>query len=187
MTYFGAEKKYRAIIVLSGPEPQRTRLEKKLVAQLEQLFLSNKLHPVKAGQTPPSFCFVRGVSNQKLPMKIKGQEQIELHDVLTKGELNQKIMESDVVICRSGYSSLMDLVALQKKAILIPTEGQTEQEYLAEILACQNRFVCPSQNAFNLETALSEVPKTIGFTDFLQENDAKNKTLQQVVRELLEI
>jgi hypothetical protein len=81
----------------------------------------------------------------------------------------------------------MDLMALQKKGILIPTEGQTEQEYLAEILARQNRFVCSSQNAFNLETALSEVPKTIGFTDFLQENDAKNKTLQQVVRELLEI
>ena len=121
-----------------------------------------------------------------MPIKIQGQEHIEIHDVLTKSDLNQKIMESDVVICRSGYSSLMDLVALQKKAILIPTEGQTEQEYLADTLARQNRFVCQPQKTFNLENALSEVPHTIGFTDFLQENATKNKTLQQVVRELLE-
>jgi Glycosyltransferase family 28 C-terminal domain len=182
MKYFSTEKKYCAIIVLSGPEPQRTFLEKKILSQLETLILSNKRPP----QYPSIFCFVRGVSNQAIPIKIKEQAHIELHDVLTTGDLNQKIMESEAVICRSGYSSLMDLVALQKRAILIPTEGQTEQEYLANVLACENRFICQEQNALNLEYALSKLPQTIGFTDFLQENGDKNKTLQQVVRELLE-
>jgi hypothetical protein len=189
MKYFPMEKKYGAIIVLSGPEPQRTFLEKKLLFQLEKIFLTNKRPPVKAGQAPQypkTFCFVRGVSHQEIGIKIKGQEHIEFHDVLTTGDLNQKIMESEVVICRSGYSSLMDLVTLQKRALLIPTEGQTEQEYLAETLARQNRFISQEQNALDVEYALSELPKTIGFTDFFQENSAKNKTLQQVVRELLE-
>jgi UDP-N-acetylglucosamine:LPS N-acetylglucosamine transferase len=180
MKCFSTEKKYRAIIVLSGPEPQRTFLEKKLLRQLETLISRQSLPP----QYKNVFCFVRGISNQHISMK--QQPTIELHDVLTTGDLNQKIMESDVVICRSGYSSLMDLVALQKPAILIPTEGQTEQEYLADTLARQNRFICQTQNNLNLEFALSEVPKMIGFTDFLQENDDKPKTLQQVVHELLE-
>jgi hypothetical protein len=180
MKRFSTEKKYRAIIVLSGPEPQRTFLEKKILGQLETLISRQSLPP----QYKNPFCFVRGISTQQISMK--HQAHIELHDVLTTGDLNQKIMESDVVICRSGYSSLMDLVALQKNAILIPTEGQTEQEYLADTLAHQNRFICQKQKGLNLEFALSEVPKTIGFTDFLQENDDKPKTLQQVVHELLE-
>jgi UDP-N-acetylglucosamine transferase subunit ALG13 len=180
MSYFSTEQKYRAIIVLSGPEPQRTLLEKKLLVQLETLILTPKLPP----QYPSDFCFVRGVAHHVT--HFGRQANIEFHDVLTTTNLNQKIMESEVVICRSGYSSLMDLVALQKRALLIPTEGQTEQEYLADTLARQNRFVCQAQNALNLEKALSELPQTIGFTDFLQENGAKNKTLEQVVRELLE-
>ncbi|MDZ7879907.1 MAG: glycosyltransferase [Saprospiraceae bacterium] len=183
MKYFSTEKKYHATIVLSGPEPQRAILEKKIFFQLEKMFLTNKLPP----QYPNLFCFVRGTSTPKMSIKIKGQDFIELHDVLTTAELNQKIMESDVVICRSGYSSLMDLVALQKRAILIPTEGQTEQEYLADILAAQNRFICHEQNTLNLEKALSEFPHTRGFKDFLQENCDKDKTLEQVVRELLKI
>jgi UDP-N-acetylglucosamine transferase subunit ALG13 len=180
MKHFSTAKKYRAIIVLSGPEPQRTFLEKKILSQLETLISRQSLPP----QYKNPFCFVRGISTQQISMK--HQAHIEVHDVLTTGDLNQKIMESAVVICRSGYSSLMDLVALQKNAILIPTEGQTEQEYLADTLARQNRFICQKQKGLNLEFALSEVPKTIGFTDFLQENDDKPKTLQQVVHELLE-
>ncbi|NCA79262.1 MAG: glycosyl transferase, partial [Sphingobacteriia bacterium] len=49
-------------------------------------------------------------------------------------ELQQLIVNAPTVICRSGYSTLMDLMTLGKKAVLIPTPGQTEQEYLAENL-----------------------------------------------------
>jgi UDP-N-acetylglucosamine:LPS N-acetylglucosamine transferase len=136
----------------------------------------------KIGKRP--FCLVRGVSEGKLDRK--KWANIEIHDVLTAADLNQKIMESEAVICRSGYSSLMDLVALQKKAILIPTIGQTEQEYLAAELARQNRFICAEQDTLDLEKSLAQLPKTVGFADFLQEDARKNETLQQVVRELLE-
>ena len=90
------------------------------------------------------------------------------------------------MICRSGYSSLMDLVALQKKALLIPTIGQTEQEYLAAALARQNRFISQHQDALDLQKAFAELPQTTGFSNFLREDAAKNDTLRQVIRELLE-
>lgn len=183
MTYFTAPIKYRAIIVLSGPEPQRTILEENILIQLEKIILNTKDTP----QYPSKFCLVRGVSDTQLTSKtnewIKG---IEIHNMLTTNDLNQKIMESDAVICRSGYSSLMDLVALQKKALLIPTIGQTEQEYLAAELAHQNRFICQHQDALDLEKAFAELPQTRGFADFLPEDSEKNETLQQVIRELLE-
>jgi hypothetical protein len=191
MKHFSAAIKYHAIIVLSGPEPQRTFLEKKVLIQLEKLLSSNKkgTPEEKSEQAPQykmSFCLVRGVFNPKLSIKIKGQENIEMHDVLTTNDLNQKIMESQYVICRSGYSSLMDLVALKKQALLIPTPGQTEQEYLAETLTHQNRFLTQQQDTLDLEKCFSELPQTIGFTNFSEEIVGKNETLQQVIRELLE-
>ena len=191
MKYFETEIKYHAIIVLSGPEPQRTLLEEKILIQLDKLIDSNNSFLEKNGNGTPQyfdqFCLVRGVSDRKLDVQnIKNADKIEIHNVLIGKELNQKIMESDAVICRSGYSSLMDLVALQKRAILIPTIGQTEQEYLAAELAHQNRFICQQQDALDLKHALSELPKTQGFTDFLQEAADKNETLRQVIRELLE-
>jgi Glycosyltransferase family 28 C-terminal domain len=184
MKYFSTDLKYRAIIVLSGPEPQRTILEQKILTQLKNIISEKKGTP----QYKDLFCLVRGVSTSNFTEKeTQNHDFIELHDVLTTADLNQKIMESAAVICRSGYSSLMDLVALQKRALLIPTPGQTEQEYLGQELARQNRFLCQQQDHLNLEKALMELPKTTSFTDFLQEDGEKNKTLQQVVRELLKI
>jgi hypothetical protein len=184
MKYFSTEIKYRAIIVLSGPEPQRTFLEEKILSQLEKILSENKN---RTPQYLDRFCLVRGVLDKKNEKKT-GQwlEKIDIYDVLTTLDLNQKIMESAAVICRSGYSSLMDLVALQKRAILIPTQGQTEQEYLGDELARQNRFLCTEQDTLNLEKMLSELPKTLAFTGFIQENDKRSETLHQVIRELLE-
>jgi Glycosyltransferase family 28 C-terminal domain len=182
MRFFINELKYTAIIVLSGPEPQRSFLEEKILNQLEKIIFDEK----EAPQYKMRFCLVRGVLDDKTE-KIKAQwgAIITIHDVLTAVDLNQKIMESNYVICRSGYSSLMDLVALRKKALLIPTVGQTEQVYLAETLARQNRFLHQSQDALDLKTGLLDLPKTRGFTDFLEEDAGKNETLQQVIEELL--
>jgi spore coat polysaccharide biosynthesis predicted glycosyltransferase SpsG len=183
MKYFSTQIKYSAIIVLSGPEPQRTYLEEKIWDQLEKIILDNKGTP----QYLNTFCLVRGVANRNFKENQRREHaQIEVHDVLTATDLNKKIMESAAVICRSGYSSLMDLVALQKHAVLIPTPGQTEQEYLSSTLAQKNRFICQQQDVLNLENALSELPQTVGFTDFGKEDFGKNDTLQEVVRELLE-
>jgi len=65
--------------------------------------------------------------------KIDGNLEIVSH--LSSKELNNVILESRLIICRSGYSTIMDLYKLEKNAIIVPTPGQTEQEYLAKYLS----------------------------------------------------
>lgn len=136
-------------VVLSGPEPQRTYLEQILLEQALAL--------------PQKFVFVKGKTQFQEHHIVA--ENVEVISYLTSSELNSLLQSSQVVVCRAGYSSLMDLAALGgKKAILIPTPGQTEQEYLGEILSRQNIFICQKQDEVDLEKALIEVEKTTGFT-----------------------
>ena len=84
-------------------------------------------------------------------------------------DLNTAILQSDLIICRPGYSTIMDLARLGKKAIFIPTPGQTEQEYLAEYFMEKGICFAQKQNDFNLQTAID---KSTSFTGF----NAKEKT-----------
>jgi uncharacterized protein (TIGR00661 family) len=116
------EKKYDWMIVLSGPEPQRTLLEKKLLKIISQL---NGI-----------ILFVRG-----LPLsdeKIDVPDNCILKNHLATNEMQQAFEESEFIISRSGYTTVMEILSLQKKSILIPTPGQTEQEYLAKHLMKQH-------------------------------------------------
>ena len=63
------------------------------------------------------------------------------------------------VICRSGYSSIMDLAVVGQKAILVPTPGQTEQEYLAETVQAQHFFMAAKQEGFSLKAELEKAGK----------------------------
>lgn len=141
------DKEYDVAVVLSGPEPQRTYLEQRL---LEQAML-----------LPQKFIFVRGKTRAKA--HYYAADNVEVVSYLTSDELNDVLLASDTIICRSGYSSIMDLVALGKKALLIPTPGQTEQEYLAGFLAAQNAFTVQKQEAIDLEAGLEQTPSTTGF------------------------
>lgn len=132
------EKKYDLCIILSGPEPQRTILETKLVAQLRD-FSDKKI------------ILVRGISDHLL----SPYPNLEILPLAASTTLNHIICESDFVICRSGYTSLLDLYKLSKKALLIPTPGQPEQIYLAEELMRKNMFYQVSQDDLNLNTDLN--------------------------------
>lgn len=112
-----AEKdKYDYLILLSGPEPTRTELEKEL------LKLTTK--------SSKRIALVRGFGFRVSGLKL---DTVEAFDLPTKEELKKIILSSKKIICRSGYSTLMDMHLLGKKdLILIPTPGQSEQEYLAE-------------------------------------------------------
>jgi len=152
--------KYKMAVVLSGPEPQRTNLETILLKQLANY--------------PNKVCFVRGVVSNTPPPLIDSKN-ISILNYLTATALNQILNESEIVVCRSGYSSLMDLVKLDKRAILIPTPGQTEQEYLAAYLSEISGFVAANQENFDIRMALAALDKTtrkawpeeIGFEGFL--------------------
>lgn len=133
-----SEIKYDLLIVLSGPEPQRTILEKKILLQLHQY--NGKV------------LFVRGLPGATEILVHPNQASIKNH--LNATALNKAIEQSKMVISRSGYTSVMDLIKLQKKALLIPTPGQTEQEYLAQHLMEKRLFFSVTQHKFNLIDAL---------------------------------
>ncbi|HSZ85117.1 MAG TPA: glycosyltransferase [Puia sp.] len=130
------------LIILSGPEPQRTILEKILLNQLQS-------HPGKV-------TMVRGVPDKK---EKPANSNITVYNHLPTTELNKIICESEFVICRSGYSSIMDIVKLEKKSIVIPTPGQTEQEYLADYLFRKKIVFSAQQKDFLLNDALNNARK----------------------------
>nr|MBP6558208.1 glycosyltransferase [Flavobacterium sp.] len=62
-----------------------------------------------------------------------------------------------MVLCRSGYTTVMDLAKLEKKAFFIPTPGQFEQEYLAKRYKRNGIAPYAKQDEFRIENLL-EIP-----------------------------
>jgi len=136
------QQKYDLLIILSGPEPQRTIFESLLLDQLMQF--------------EGKVLFVRGLPmyDNNINITLKNKHNILIKNHLTAVELNKAIEQSALIISRSGYTTIMDLIKLQKKAILVPTPGQTEQEYLACHLMNQNLFYQIVQGKFILDKAI---------------------------------
>ncbi|MGM0635241.1 MAG: glycosyltransferase [Bacteroidota bacterium] len=124
--------KYNYVAVLSGPEPQREFLQQLLLEQLTKL--------------PGKKALVCGknISTKQLVRK-----DIEVFGRLKSDDLEELVLSSEIIIARSGYSSIMDLVALGKPGILIPTPGQPEQEYLAKFMEKKNLFCRIEQSRIN--------------------------------------
>lgn len=131
------------LAVLSGPEPQRSILENKI---LEELAHYNGTATV-----------VRGLPASRT--MIPSTNQLHFYNHLPANQLAEEMMKADYVIARSGYSTLMDLALLQKKAVLIPTPGQPEQEYLSRYLQQSRRAYSVSQKDFTLNASLLAADK----------------------------
>lgn len=138
--------KYNLLVVLSGAEPQRTLLENKLLIELKNY--------------KGKVLFVRGVLSSE--DKIIESSNFEIVNYLLSKDLEIAINQSEIVIARSGYSTIMDLAVLSKKAFFIPTPGQFEQEYLADSL--HKKLIAPFaiQNNFDLDN-LKKLTKYSGF------------------------
>jgi UDP-N-acetylglucosamine transferase subunit ALG13 len=140
------EVKDYLLILISGPEPQRTIFENILFGQL-------------TGFTTRTIV-LRGLPDSDSPVPFI-QQGITIYNHLPSTELNKLISESRHIIARSGYSTVMDLMRLRKTAILVPTPGQTEQEYLGRYLQEKNWMYCASQKNFRLRDAMSAYQKNI--------------------------
>lgn len=151
-----AEAEYDAAVVLSGPEPQRTLLEQRLAEQA--LAMPDK-----------HFIFIQGKTETKVHHFLS--DHLEVVSYLTSSELNEVLLKSKAIVCRSGYSSLMDLAALGKKAVLIPTPGQTEQEYLAHYIAAQGIMPMQTQEEIDLQKGLRDLKYCGGFEKAIPPTD----------------
>jgi UDP-N-acetylglucosamine:LPS N-acetylglucosamine transferase len=83
-------------------------------------------------------------------------DNLEIHGYLTAEILNKKMAACDVIVARSGYSTIMDLAKMGKKAVFIPTPGQTEQEYLVEHLKSHGIY-WKMQDDFELKNVIEKM------------------------------
>lgn len=128
---------YDIVAVISGPEPQRTLLEQRLLAQLPAI--------------PGRHLLVLG--QPQLPRQERiGAVVVRSH--LPGPALAAAMAGARLIVSRSGYTTLMDLAALGRSALIIPTPGQEEQEYLGRLHARTGRFVVQAQDAVDLRAAL---------------------------------
>jgi uncharacterized protein (TIGR00661 family) len=140
--------KYDLFILLSGPEPQRGLLEKKLKKAIKN-FNGRVL-------------FVKGKVEKE--QHISNFGNVTVYNYMSSSDLENAFNESKLILCRSGYTTLMDLAALGKKAFLIPTPGQFEQEYLAKRLQKKGLLPSCAQNEFNI-SKLEHVAAFSGLTN----------------------
>ncbi len=153
-------KKQDLMVILSGPEPQRSLLENKLLDELKSI--------------QKKVLFVRGLISDKgktTKVDLTNNKHIVIVNFMQQKELQTAITESKIIISRSGYTTIMDLEKLSAKAFFIPTPGQNEQEYLAKRLERQNIAPFSSQEDFKIGL-IENCNNYFGFTH--------KKTLKQI-------
>ncbi|MCM5661761.1 glycosyltransferase [Galbibacter mesophilus] len=128
-------RKYKLMIIISGPEPQRSMLAVHLLKE--------------AAKFDGEVLFVKGVIEDE--QKITQQNNITVYNYMNSVELETAFNKSEVVLSRSGYTTVLDLAKLKKKAFFIPTPGQYEQEYLAERLQEEGLVPFCKQEDFKIE------------------------------------
>ena len=124
------------LILLSGPEPNRTLLEIKLTSIFKTS--SKKVY------------LIQGIVEKT--QKTTKENQLTIVNFMLTKQLEHTLNLSKMVICRAGYSSVLDLVSLRKKALLIPTKFQNEQEYLAKYLQQKGYFSFVKERKVNKNT-----------------------------------
>ena len=130
-------KQYDIVAIVSGPEPQRSIFEDKLLKQL----------PYDGKKC----LIVRGIPGNTTITSLR--RNLDKADHLTSEQMYSILSGKPVVISRPGYSTLMDIAFTLNKAILVPTPGQTEQEYLARHLMEKGIYYSCKQESIDLEKA----------------------------------
>jgi uncharacterized protein (TIGR00661 family) len=140
-------KRKGIVAILSGPEPQRSILESMLLDQL----------PVIMQQTT----VICGKSEEG--NTVKTFNNIKLISSAGSHEIEEYLANAELVICRPGYSTIMDLSVTGGKALFIPTPGQTEQEYLASFFMQKGIAFAVKQDLLDLR---SDISKALSFKGF---------------------
>jgi len=145
-------------ISISGVGPDRQKFEDIIMEQLHNL----------SGNVVVSL----GQPGDKEVKKVKNAV---VHSYMPREEQKEAIKRSKCVICRGGYTTVMELAALGKKALFVPTKGQTEQEYIAKLYNQKKWFYSVKQDKLNLSRDVSIAKSYSGFPQkFVLEENVKN-------------
>ena len=161
-----SEQKFDIAVVLSGPEPQRSIFENVILKQIRNQNLKSIV--------------VRGVVEGEGNRKEEGN--VTIMNFLGSDKLEEIINQSKLVIARSGYSTIMDLARLGKKAIFVPTPGQTEQEYLGAKLMKERIALCVDQREFDLSIALRISNDFTGFSNIEKNEKLLEEALEGTLK-----
>lgn len=154
------------LVILSGPEPQRTILEKMIMAQL--------------GKTIYRTAIISG--KPELGEQSRQSGNLTIYPHLETDRLYRLIQKAGIIISRPGYSTIMDLTLTGKKAIFVPTPGQTEQEYLAQYYLEKKWFFSTSQKGFDLVSAIRESESFTGLTFALDKSSLQRRVHEFISR-----
>jgi uncharacterized protein (TIGR00661 family) len=155
------------LVILSGPEPQRTLFEQLILSTLHSL--------------PEKTVLVRGLPKES--SEVRDVNNCTIYNHAAGGLLNELICNAEFVISRSGYTTVMDLMKLGKKSILVPTPGQAEQEYLAAHLHEQQLAYTVSQAQFSLKKALANA-RAFSYQQIETEMEEYKKVIRDMIGNL---
>jgi uncharacterized protein (TIGR00661 family) len=147
-------------ISISGPEPQRSLFEQKLLSQVDKLTGKIIMTLGKAEK--------KGIINNK---------NIETYSFLEKNKREDFLNRSKLIISRSGYSTILDLTVLGLKALMCPTPGQIEQEYLSDYHNKKRTFYSVSQDNLDLLRDVEIAKKSTG----IKRKCDVNKSIEKII------
>lgn len=134
------EENIDLLVLISGPEPARTRWETHILQEAARLPYQQMV-------------LLRGLPGEASRLR-HSNERLTIHNHLPAHALNTLIGKSRAIICRAGYSTIMDLMVMGKSAIMVPTPGQPEQEYLARRLDNKHLAVVRYTELFDIQQAV---------------------------------
>ncbi|MBN1236389.1 MAG: hypothetical protein JW999_10140 [Methanotrichaceae archaeon] len=155
------------LAIVSGPEPQRTKLEEIIMKQVCNL--------------PGEKVVLLGSPQKESHKKI--DEHTTVHSYVSTEEKAELMNRARFIIARSGYTTMMELAELDKKhGLLTPTPGQTEQEYLSHYYARQGWFLSYSQYKLKLAEGVQKAMNFRGFPEMAKTRENVKKLYQDVLR-----
>lgn len=158
------------LIIVSGPEPQRTKLEEIILKQVQKL--------------PGEKVVLLGSPQKERHEKL--DEHTTVHSYISTEEKADLMNRSRFMIARSGYTTMMEIAELDKKhGLFTPTPGQTEQEYLSRYYARQGWFLSRSQYRIKLPEDTHAAMQYRGFPQMSKTRENVARLYQDVLRQHL--
>jgi len=154
------------LVLISGPEPQRTKFEKIVINQVKSL------------QGRVVVALGKPEKNYKIRM---GNSVI--YSYLNRNKISKYLGRAKFIVSRPGYTTVMEMIESGKRGLFIPTPGQIEQVYLAKYFMDNKWCYSVSQYKFDLSNAVKIAQTYPGFPgNFSRTRENLDKLFDEVIK-----